>query len=157
VSRYIEAHRATFGVEPICQVLAVAPSSYYAGRSRPPSARTLRDAELKLEISRVHAANFGVYGVRKLWRGLIREGVPIGRDRVGRLMAALGLGGVTRARTIRTTHPAPLGQRPADLVNRTFSAPAPNRLWLADIERHEVLTNRAVMKGHRRQPVAAGW
>ena len=133
VSRYIEAHRATFGVEPICQVLAVAPSSYYAGRSRPPSARTLRDAELKLEISRVHAANFGVYGVRKLWRGLIREGVPIGRDRVGRLMAALGLGGVTRARTIRTTHPATLGQRPADLVNRTFSAPAPNRLWLADI------------------------
>jgi putative transposase len=133
VSRYIEAHRATFGVEPICQVLAVAPSSYYAGRSRPPSARTLRDAELKLEISRVHAANFGVYGVRKLWRGLIREGVPIGRDRVGRLMAALGLGGVTRARTIRTTHPAPLVQRPADLVNRTFSAPAPNRLWLADI------------------------
>ena len=133
MSRYIEAHRATFGVEPICQVLAVAPSSYYAGRSRPPSARTLRDAELKLEISRVHAANFGVYGVRKLWRGLIREGVPIGRDRVGRLMAALGLGGVTRARTIRTTHPAPLVQRPADLVNRTFSAPAPNRLWLADI------------------------
>ena len=133
MSRYIEAHRATFGVEPICQVLAVAPSSYYAGRSRPPSARTLRDAELKLEIGRVHAANFGVYGVRKLWRGLIREGVPIGRDRVGRLMAALGLGGVTRARTIRTTHPAPLVQRPADLVNRTFSAPAPNRLWLADI------------------------
>ena len=104
MSRYIEAHRTRYGVEPICQVLAVAPSSYYAGRSRPPSARTLRDAELKREISRVHAANFGVYGVRKLWRGLIREGVPIGRDRVGRLMAALGLGGVTRARTIRTTH-----------------------------------------------------
>ena len=86
MSRYIEAHRATFGVEPICQVLAVAPSSYYAGRSRAPSARTLRDAELKLAISRVHAANFGVYGVRKFWRGLIREGVPIGRDRVGPLV-----------------------------------------------------------------------
>ncbi len=133
MSRYIEAHRASFGVEPICQVLAVAPSSYYAAKTRPPSARSRRDEDLKREISRIHAANFGVYGVRKLWRGLGREGIPIGRDRTRRLMTALGLGGVTRAKSIRTTHPGPLSQRPADLVNRTFSAPAPNRLWLADI------------------------
>ena len=133
MSRYIEAHRASFGVEPICQVLAVAPSSYYAAKTRPPSARSRRDEDLKREISRIHAANFGVYGVRKLWRGLGREGIPIGRDRTRRLMTALRLGGVTRAKSIRTTHPGPLSQRPADLVNRTFSAPAPNRLWLADI------------------------
>jgi putative transposase len=133
VTRYIEAHRTSFGVEPICRTLAIAPSSYYAAKTRPPSARSIRDEELKREISRIHAANFGVYGVRKLWRGLVRDGIPIGRDQARRLMTALGLGGVTRTRTIRTTHPGALSQRPADLVNRTFSAPAPNRLWLADI------------------------
>jgi putative transposase len=133
VTRYIEAHRATFGVEPICQVLAVAPSSYYAAQTRPLSARSIRDEELKREISRIHAANFGVYGVRKLWRALRREGSPIGRDRAARLMTALGLTGVNRAKSIRTTHPGPLSQRPADLVERVFAAAAPNRLWLADI------------------------
>ena len=133
MSRYIEAHRASFGVEPICQVLAVAPSSYYAARTRPPSARSTRDEELKREIARIHAANFGVYGVRKLWRALRREGSPIGRDRAARLMTALGLTGVNRAKSIRTTQPGPLSQRPADLVERVFAAAAPNRLWLADI------------------------
>ena len=130
MTRYIEAHRATFGVEPICQVLAVAPSSYYAAQTRPLSARSIRDEELKREIARIHAANFGVYGVRKLWRALRREGSPIGRDRAARLMTALGLTGV---KTIRTTQPGPLSQRPADLVERVFAAAAPNRLWLADI------------------------
>ena len=133
MSRYIEAHRASFGVEPICQVLAVAPSSYYAAKTRPPSARSRRDEDLKREISRIHAANFGVYGVRKLWRALRREGSPIGRDRAARLMTALGLTGVNRAKSIRTTQPGPLSQRPADLVERVFAAAAPNRLWLADI------------------------
>ena len=133
MSRYIEANRASFGVEPICQVLAVAPSSYYAAKSRPPSARAIRDQALKVDIARVHAANFGVYGVRKLWWALRRQGTQIGRDHAGRLMSALGLAGVVRGKTIRTTHPAPLAQRPADLVNRTFTAPAPNRLWLADL------------------------
>jgi putative transposase len=133
VSAYIEAHRASFGVEPICRTLAVAPSSYYARQIRPPSARSIRDAELKREISRIHAANFGVYGVRKLWRALRREGNAIGRDRAGRLMATLGLTGVSRARSIRTTQPGSLSQRPADLVERVFAAAAPNRLWLADI------------------------
>jgi len=133
VSRYIEVHRVACGVEPICRVLQVAPSSYYAAKVRPPSARALRDAQLKLDIARVHAANFGVYGVRKLWRALRREGRAIGRDRVSRLMAALGLAGVSRAKSIRTTQPAPVGGRPADLVERVFSAPAPNRLWVADL------------------------
>src|ERR1019366_1867730 len=102
VTRYIEAHRATFGVEPICQVLAVAPSSYYAAQTRPPSARSIRDEALKHEIARIHAANFGVYGVRKLWRALRREGSPIGRDRAARLIAALGRAGVNRAKRSRT-------------------------------------------------------
>ena len=133
MSRYIDEHRSSFGVEPICQVLAVAPSSYYAARSRPPSARSIRDQELKADIARVHAANFGVYGVRKLWRALRRQGTLIGRDHAGRLMTALGLAGVVRGKTIRTTHPAPVGERPADLVQRIFSAAAPNRLWLADL------------------------
>jgi len=133
VSRYIEAHRVAYGVEPICRTLQVAPSSYYAAQVRPPSARSLRDAQLSADIARVHAANFGVYGVRKLWRTLRREGSATGRDRVGRLMAALGLAGVSRAKSIRTTKPAPVGGRPADLVERVFSAPAPNRLWVADL------------------------
>ncbi len=95
MSRYIEAHRVAYGVEPICRTLQVAPSSYYAAKVRPPSARSLRDAQLSADIARVHAANFGVYGVRKLWRALRREGRATGRDRVGRLMAALGLAGVS--------------------------------------------------------------
>ena len=103
MTRYIEAHRTSFGVEPICRTLAVAPSSYYAAQVRPPSARSVRDEELKREIALIHAANFGVYGVRKLWRALRREGSPIGRDRAGRLMATLGLTGVSRAKSIRTT------------------------------------------------------
>ena len=133
MSRYIDERRASFGVEPICRILQVAPSSYYAAKIRPPSARAVRDQQLSTHIARVHAANFGVYGVRKLWRGLLRDGVSVGRDRVGRLMTALGLGGVTRSRTIRTTQPVALGERPADLVQRSFNAPAPNRLWLADL------------------------
>ena len=133
MSRYIERFRDHFGVEPICRVLQVAPSSYYAARSRPPSARELGDAELKLDIARVHRDQFGVYGARKLWRALRREGIAAGRDRVARLMGSLGLVGVTRTRRIRTTLPAPLAQRPADLVERVFSAPAPNVLWVADL------------------------
>ncbi len=155
--RYIDQHRPRFGVEPICRALAVAPSSYYAARTRPASTRAVRDVELSERITQLHTTHFGVYGARKLWRTLRRAGVAVGRDRVARLMGSLGLAGATRTKRIRTTHPAPVAQRPADLVQRVFSAPAPNVLWLADIERHEALTNRAVMKGHRRQSVAAGW
>jgi len=131
--RYIDAHRDRFGVEPICQVLAVVPSTYYAARSRPPSARAVRDAELKPEIRRVHAGNFAVYGARKVWHQLGREGVAVGRDRVARLMDELGLSGATRTKRIRTTHPAPASERPADLVERVFTASAPDRLWVADL------------------------
>jgi putative transposase len=133
MTTYIDQHRDVFGIEPICQALAVAPSSYYAARSRPPSARSLRDAELKPDVARVHAGNFAVYGARKVWRQLRREGVAVGRDRVGRLMDELGLHGVTRTKRVRTTRPAPVSERPADLVDRIFTAAAPDRLWVADL------------------------
>ena len=129
---YIDEHRS-FGVEPICRTLAIAPSTYYAAKTRPPSARTIRDRELSSDISRIHAEHFSVYGVRKAWRVLRREGIEVGRDQVGRLMGVLGLAGVTRTKRIRTTRPAPVSQRPADLVERVFSAIAPNRLWVADL------------------------
>jgi len=130
---YIDDHRASYGVEPICRLLEIAPSSYYAAKRRLPSARTIADVRLAGEVARVHADNLGVYGVRKTWRALVRDGVIVGRDRTWRLMRALGLVGATRSRRIRTTIPAPVAERPADLVNRTFSAPAPDHLWVADL------------------------
>ena len=133
MTSYIDEHRDVFGVEPICQVLAIAPSTYYAARARPPSARMVRDEGLKADIARVHAANFAVYGVRKVWRQLRRDEVDIGRDRVARLMGELGLAGTTRAKRVRTTLPAAQGERPADLVDRDFTAQAPDRLWVADL------------------------
>jgi putative transposase len=133
VIRYIEEHRARFGVEPICRTLAIAPSSYYAARSRRPSAHEQRDDELADEVARVHAEQFGVYGTRKVWRQLAREGIASGRDRVNRLMRRLGLAGVRRERNPRTTRPGPATERPADLVGRVFTTSAPNRLWVADI------------------------
>ena len=130
---FIDGHRHRWGIEPICRVLQVAPSTYYAARSRPPSARQLRDAQLKVEIQRVYKDNFEVYGARKVWRQLHREGIVVGRDRVARLMGELGIVGVVRGKTKRTTIPAETAERPADLVERDFSAPAPNRLWVADL------------------------
>ncbi len=132
MTKYIDQHRDVFGVEPICQVLEIAPSTYYAAKTRPPSARAIRDAELKPKISEVHEENFEVYGVRKVWRQLHRDDVEVGRDRVGRLMGELGLCGATRTKRVRTTYPAPVSDRPADLVERVFTASAPDQLWVAD-------------------------
>lgn len=133
MTRYIEAHRSRFGVEPICRVLQVAPSTYYAARGRPSSARQRRDAALKPRLRQVHAAHFGVYGVRKLWRQLRREGTSVARCTVARLMRDLGLRGVVRGRHHRTTFSDETAPRPADLVQRDFRAPVPNRLWVADL------------------------
>lgn len=129
----VEAYKDHFGVEPICQVLEVAPSTYYERRSRRPSVRERRDGELRTEIERVHKANFDVYGADKLWLQLNREGVSAGRDRVARLMREMGLSGVVRGKSKRTTIPGDLAARPADLVDRKFTAAAPNRLWVADL------------------------
>jgi putative transposase len=134
----VDQHREEFGVEPVCTVLSeagakIAPSTYYAAKSRPPSARAVRDEQLKVEIGRVFADNLGVYGARKVWRQLQREGHQAPRCQVERLMRDLGLVGAVRGKTKRTTVPGDVAARPGDLVERNFSATAPDRLWVADL------------------------
>jgi len=135
--RFIAGHQARFGVEPICRVLTehgcpIAPSTYYDAKDRPPPARARRDELLRAAITRVHAANYGVYGARKVWLALNREGIPVARCTVERLMRELGLAGVRRGKRRRTTVADPAAARPADLVGRRFHRPAPDRLWVAD-------------------------
>jgi putative transposase len=132
--RFIEEHQTRWGVEPICRVLQVAPSSYYARISRPPSARQRRDDTLKVDIRRAWEEHRCVYGADKVWAQLKREGTPVARCTVERLMRGLGLRGVVRGKShVRTTVPDGAGGRPLDLVGRQFRAPAPNRLWVADL------------------------
>ena len=133
MTRFIDERRTTFGVEPICRTLEIAPSTYYAAKARTPSARSIRDAALSVDIGRLHGRHYAVYGARKLWHALRREGTSVGRDQVGRLMRGLGLAGAVRGKVRRTTVSSELSPRPADLVERVFAAPAPNRLWVADI------------------------
>jgi putative transposase len=137
VIAFIDDHRAVHGVEPICRVLPIAPSTYHAraaARADPAkgSARSRRDVVLCAEIRRVHEANFGVYGVRKVWCQLGREGVPVARCTVARLVRQVGLQGVIRGKTTRTTMPDKATPCPADKVNRQFQAPRPNQLWVSD-------------------------
>lgn len=134
---FIDRHRDQYGVESICRQLPIAPSTYYECRARqadptrlPPRVR--RDDELKVDIARVHAANFGVYGARKVWRQLKRENVVAARCTVERLMRALALRGVVRGRRCRTTIVDDAAERPLDRVNRQFQAGRPNQLWVAD-------------------------
>ncbi len=112
--------------------MQVAPSTYYAAKSRPPSARSVSDAELTEVIRSEHAANYDVYGARKMWKHLHRLGRPVARCTVERLMRAADLHGVVRGRAKRTTIPGKDGCRAGDLVNRAFTATAPNQLWVAD-------------------------
>src|SRR5512132_2791476 len=130
---FIHAHKDRYGVEPICRVLPIAPSTYHQHIKGPRSARAVRDAQLKVEIRRVHAEHFGVYGARKLWRQLHREGIVVARCTVERLMGELGLEGVRGGKPQRTTTPDAAAARPADLVERDFSAQRPNQLWVADL------------------------
>jgi putative transposase len=133
MTRYIDAHKEQYGVEPICRVLEIAPSTYYATGGRPACARRVQDERLKPEVARVHEENYGVYGARKVWRQLNREGFGVGRDRVWRLMRNLQLAGIRRGKAKRTTFPGDVAERPQDLVDRVFAAVAPNRLWVADL------------------------
>jgi putative transposase len=136
---FIDAHRERFGVEPICRVLTehgckIAPNTYWVARRRPPSKRACRDAELVVEIRRVYADNLFVYGADKVWAQLNREGIRVARCTVERLMRAEGLSGARRGKTfVVTTRADDRQHRPADLVERQFRAPAPNRLWVADL------------------------
>ena len=134
---FIDDHRGAYGVEPICKVLPIAPSTYrerLAQRRDPArqSARARRDLALKPEIARVFAENFAVYGVRKVWRQMRREGFEVARCTVARLMGELGLQGVIRGKPVRTTISDKASPCPLDHVNRQFHAPAPDRLWLSD-------------------------
>ncbi len=135
---FIDAHRGEYAVEPICAVLPVAPSTYYEHKVRevdpsrlPPRAK--RDAVLREEIRRVWEENQRVYGVRKVWRQLGREGSAVARCTVERLMGDLGLAGAVRGKRFRTTVPDEAVVRPADLVNRDFTVARPNQLWVADL------------------------
>jgi putative transposase len=147
--RFIDEHRhdqfvtstgttgGEFGVEPICRVLSqhgcqIAPSTYYAARTRQPCARAVRDAELLTRIRRIHAENYGVYGVRKVWRQLAREGTEVARCTVERLMRTDGLAGVVRGAWVRTTRADVKAARPEDLVERKFVAGRPDQLWVVD-------------------------
>ena len=134
---FIDEHREAYGVEPICRVLPIAPSTYHERltQRRDParlSARARRDRDLKPEVTRVFAENFAVYGVRKVWRQMRREGFDVARCTVERLMRAMGLRGVIRGKPVRTTISDRAAPCPLDHVNRQFHAPAPNRLWVSD-------------------------
>ncbi len=132
--RFITEHQARWGIEPICQVLQIAPSTYYAAVRRAPSARTQRDEELTVAIRRVWEEHRQVYGADKVWAQLNREGTTVARCTVERLMRLMGMRGVVRGtRAVRTTVSDVASQRPADLVARQFRAEAPNRLWVADL------------------------
>ena len=135
---FIDDHREVYGVEPICSVLPIAPSTYYAVKARQSdpalrSARAQSDAALRPEIQRVWDENRSVYGAKKVWKQLKREGFAVARCTVARLMPTMGLRGVTRGRRIRTTIPADLADRPLDLVERDFTAERPNQLWVSDL------------------------
>jgi putative transposase len=132
---YIDNHRDEFGVEPICRVLEVAPSTYYAARRRQaePSARALRDAVMMQILMVLWVANRKVYGAHKLWKAARRAGQDIGRDQVARLMRELGIRGISRRRKVFTTRPDPDALRAPDLVCRDFTAGRPNALWVTDL------------------------
>ena len=135
---FIDEHREEHGVEPICEVLPIAPSTYYAQKAQEAdpskrSERAVRDARLREEIERVWKENFGVYGARKVWRQLRREGFSVARCTVERLMREMSLQGVIRGRRRKTTIPDEAAPRPADLVKRSFTAERPNQLWVADL------------------------
>lgn len=137
MTAFIDAHRDEYGVEPICRVLPIAPSSYrarVAQRNNPEllSDRAQEDQRLKPEVMRVFVENFGVYGVRKVWRQMNREGFAVARCTVARLMRDLGLQGVIRGKPVRTTVSNKAAPCPLDHVNRQFHAPAPNMLWVSD-------------------------
>ncbi len=135
---YIDEHRDRLGVEPICRVLTgagtqIAPSTYYAAKTRPPSARSVSDAATAALIGQVHEDNYGVYGARKVHAELRRQGHPVARCTVQRLMRQAGLRGISRAKGPRTTVPGSGPDTRPDLVDRAFRAEAPDRLWVADI------------------------
>ena len=138
---YIDTYRDQFGVELICRTLGATDGGfltsrgYRAAKARPASDREIRDAQLLAVIRQIHTDNYGVYGARKIWHAMRRQGWDIGRDRCARLMRKAGLSGVVRGRKPRTTTPTNIPDERPDLVERRFAADRPNRLWVADLTR----------------------
>jgi putative transposase len=133
VSAYVEEHRDRFGVEPICETLGVSASAYYQRRTGERSARSVEDERLTVRIRETHKANYEAYGYRRMHAQLVREDETAGRDQIARLMRTAGVQGAKRrGKPWRTTIPDPQAQRPADLVQRDFTAVAPDRLWVCD-------------------------
>jgi transposase InsO family protein len=130
--RFIDEHKAEYGIESICNELPIAVSTYHDNKARQPSARELSDAELLPEVQRVWESNYRVYGRRKVWAQLNREGIQIGRDRCERLMKQAGIAGVVRGRKPRTTIADTKAPRAPDLVDRDWNVDAPNRVWVTD-------------------------
>jgi putative transposase len=159
---FIAAEEAHHPVALSCRVLGVSRAGFYAwrgpaGRGRGPSARARADAELTAVIHRLYRESRGIYGAPRVHAELRARGRRHGRKRVARLMRQAGLAGChRRRRRPRTTVADPAAAPAPNRVRRDFNPLAPDRLWLADIERHEALPHRAVVKGHRRRPVAAG-
>ncbi len=133
IVEFIDDNRDEFGVEPICTALQVAPSTYYSAKTRPLSDRAIRDAVMMPILLALWKANYSVYGARKLWIAARNAGHVIGRDQVARLMRELGIWGVKRGRRVRTTRRDDTAPRSPDLVDREFSAEAPNQLWVTDL------------------------
>jgi putative transposase len=134
VSAFIDEQRERFGVEPICRTLDVSVSAYYQRATGQRSRRSVEDERLLERVREIHAANYYAYGSRRMWKALRRAGEPVGRGRVERLMRANGIcGAKRRGKPWRTTRPDPAARRRPDLVDRDFSAAAPNELWVADI------------------------
>ena len=131
MSTFINEH-PHFGVEPICRALSARPGTYHERKSRPPSERALRDDKHQVEIERVWKANYEVYGARKVYKQLNREEIKIARCTVERLMRKLGIEGARRGKKFKTTRSDPNAIRPADLVERNFTAIRPNQLWVTD-------------------------
>ena len=131
--KFIDDNRDDFGVEPICTTLQVAPSTYYDNKKRPLSARAVRDAMMIPILLALFVANRRLYGAHKLWKAAGRAGYDIGRDQTARLMRQMGIRGVSRRRRVRTTVPDDNAGRPADLVERDFTADRPNLLWVTDL------------------------
>jgi putative transposase len=130
---FIDEHRDRFGVAPICRAIGFASSSYYARKSRPPSRRSVEDARLLEQIRCLHESNYRAYGARRVWKALERQGVEVGRGRVERLMRSAGLQGAGTPKRRWTTVPDEHAQRPADLVDRQFTATGPDQLWVCDL------------------------
>ncbi|WP_188959680.1 IS3 family transposase, partial [Modestobacter marinus] len=154
---FIDREKAHYDVAALCRLLKVSRSGFYAWLRRPPSARTVADEVLTTQIRTAFDDNRRVYGAPRIHAELAEAGVQVGRKRVARLMRQAEIVGChRRKRSFSITQQDPRAEAAPDRVDRKFVATAPNQLWVADVERHEALSNRAVVEGHRGRSVAAG-